>query len=336
MESLLLSCMALSSPTTCRFIPALSVPWSPRFDPDALVPPLRRAVQSLEPERRLPLIKTSKDRMRCSRIRFLMAAALAMMAQTPDARITRLYVFGDSYSDNGAGYVDGNGPTAVAYLAQRLGFELKPSTASASASDSLNFAVSGASSGRGEGRKIKDALLARGIVEQVDDFVGRVKAKRVEFAPRTTLFFLAGGLNDGRLPDGEVVTNLESEIRKLYEAGGRRFRVALLPTEILASRELGLRLNPQLRRIPAEVLAELTGAEIAISNWGSYFDGVLREPRRYGIENTTDKCAGRALFDEDATPCAKPSAYFFYHVGHPSTAVHKVVGDKLYEELSGR
>jgi phospholipase/lecithinase/hemolysin len=182
----------------------------------------------------------------------------------------------------------------VAYLAQRLGFELKPSTASASASDGLNFAVSGASSGRGEGRKIKDALLARGIVEQVDDFVGRVKAKRVEFALRTTLFFLAGGLNDGRLPDGEGVTNLESEIRKLYEA------------------------------------------EIAISNWGSYFDGVLRGPRRYGSENTTDKCAGRALFDEDATPCAKPSAYFFYHVGHPSTVVHKVVGDKLYEQLSGR
>src|ERR1039458_9946426 len=55
--------------------------------------------------------------------------------------------------------------------------------ASASASDSLNCAVSGASSGRGEGRKIKDALLARETVEQVDDFAGRVKAKRVEFAP---------------------------------------------------------------------------------------------------------------------------------------------------------
>ncbi len=34
---------------------------------------------------------------------------------------TQLYVFGDSYSDSGAGYVDGNGPTAVVYLAQRLG-----------------------------------------------------------------------------------------------------------------------------------------------------------------------------------------------------------------------
>jgi hypothetical protein len=49
--------------------------------------------------------------------------------------------------------------------------------------DSLNCAVSGASSGRGEGRTIKDAPLARETVEQVDDFAGRVKAKRVELAP---------------------------------------------------------------------------------------------------------------------------------------------------------
>jgi hypothetical protein len=32
---------------------------------------------------------------------------------------------------------------------------------------------------------------------------------------------------------------------------------------------------------------ELTSAEIAMS--GSYFDYVLLDPRRYGIENTTDK-----------------------------------------------
>jgi len=40
-------------------------------------------------------------------------------------------------------------------------------------------------------------------VEQVDDFAGRVKAKRVEVAPGTTMFSLAGRLNDGRLPDGK-------------------------------------------------------------------------------------------------------------------------------------
>ena len=109
-------------------------------------------------------------------------------------------------------------------------------------------------------------------MEQVDDVAGRVKAKRVEFAPRTTLS------SHGRLRDGEVVAHLESEMRKLYEVGGRRFRVALLPTEIPASREPGLWLNPQLWRIPAEMRVELTSAEIAMS--GSYFDDVLRDPRR--------------------------------------------------------
>jgi hypothetical protein len=36
---------------------------------------------------------------------------------------------------------------------------------------------------------------------------------------------------------------------------------------------------------------DLTRAEIAMS--GSYFDDVLRDPRRYGIENTTDKVRRR-------------------------------------------
>jgi hypothetical protein len=53
--------------------------------------------------------------------------------------------------------------------------------------------VSGASIGRGEGRKIKDPLLARGMVEQVDDFVGRIKAKRVEFAPAPPCSFSRDG-----------------------------------------------------------------------------------------------------------------------------------------------
>src|SRR5436305_5667520 len=99
------------------------------------------------------------------------AAAVALLAQSPEPRIARLYVFGDSYSDNGAGYVDGDGPTAVAYLAKRLGFELKPATDPGTGS--LNFAVSGAQTGRGAGRKVKDAMLGRGMVEQVDDFAAR-------------------------------------------------------------------------------------------------------------------------------------------------------------------
>jgi phospholipase/lecithinase/hemolysin len=276
------------------------------------------------------------------RILILFAAAAALAsAQTPSSAgppsqpITRMYVFGDSYSDTGAGYVDGDGPTAVAYLAGRLGLTLKnPGDADANAG-SLNFAVSGAQTGKGAGRKVKDALLGRGMVEQVEDFASRAQSKALVFDPGSTLFFLAGGLNDRRLPSAETVANLEGHIRKLYALGARRFRVALLPTAIPGFSEVGLRLNPELRRIPGEIAAELSGAQIAMSQWGPYFDEVFRNPSAYGIENTKDACAGRAIFNEDATPCAKPAAYYYYHSGHPSTAVHKAVGEKLYTEITG-
>jgi hypothetical protein len=66
--------------------------------------------------------------------------------------------------------------------------------ASASVSDSLNCAVSGALSGSGEGRKIKDALLAGETVETG----GRVKENRVEVAPAR----VARPERNGELPGG--------------------------------------------------------------------------------------------------------------------------------------
>lgn len=249
------------------------------------------------------------------------------------ASFDRMYVFGDSYSDVGAGYVDGNGPTAVAYLAERLGMPLLPSNAPQTAGRSLNFAVSGATTGSGSGRKIKDALLGLGMRNQVDDFAERVRSHTITFQPKTTLFFLAGGLNDKRLPSTETINNLKDEIRILYKLGGRRFLVALLPAAIPAFSEVGQRLNPELSRIPQEMTAELPDASVSLSHWGLFFDEVMRHPAQYGIRNTTDACAGRALFDQDPAPCAAPAAYYYYHAGHPSTAVHKIVGEKLYEEV---
>src|SRR5262245_30264931 len=46
----------------------------------------------------------------------------------PTTRYARLYVFGDSYSDIGAGYIDGNGPTAVAYLGWLMGLQVASSS----------------------------------------------------------------------------------------------------------------------------------------------------------------------------------------------------------------
>jgi cholinesterase len=110
----------------------------------------------------------------------------------------------------------------------------------------------------------------------------------------------------------------------------------LLPTAIPGFAEAGLRLNPSLARIPDEMPAQLPGAEIRSSHWGPFFDEVLRHPDRYGITNTTDACAGRAIHDEDTTPCAHPEAHYYYHREHPSTATHKAVGEMLYKELTGQ
>jgi len=252
---------------------------------------------------------------------------------TKAAPIHRMYVFGDSYSDIGEGYLDGNGPTAVAYLAQRLGFNLVPSNAAEIASQSLNFAISGAQTGSGTGDKIGNALLGFGMRNQVEDFAAKVNSHAITFDPKTTLFFLAGGLNDRNLPSATTVDNLSGEIKTLYGLGARRFAVALLPTAIPAFSAVGRRLNPELAHIPDQLAPQLTGAQITLSQWGMFYDDVMLHPERYGITNTTDACAGRKIFHQDATPCASPGTYFYYHSGHPSTATHKIVGQKLYEEL---
>jgi phospholipase/lecithinase/hemolysin len=265
----------------------------------------------------------------------LFVLSLAALAQqTKPVPINRLYVFGDSYSDIGEGYLDGNGPTAVAYFAQRLGLKLLPQNAPDATNASLDFAVSGAQSGSGSGRKIGDALLGYGMRNQVDDFAARVHAHTVTFDPQTTLFFIAGGLNDRTLPDGATRANLEGEIRTLYSLGARRFAVAILPTAIPSFSAVGRRLNPEIEKIPADLSPELTSAQITLSHWGPFFDEVMHNPTQYGIRNTTDACAGRAIHNEDTTPCPAPDTFFYYHQGHPSTAVHKIVGDKLYEELT--
>jgi cholinesterase len=263
-------------------------------------------------------------------------AALGIAASSATSSVSRLYVFGDSYSDIGAGYVDGDGPTAVAYLANRLGFALVPSNVSDAAgrtSESVDFAVSGAGTGSGSGHRVNGAFLGLGMRDQVEDFAQRVRSGAIEFDPESTLFFIAGGQNDGLLPTETTVENLKSELRILHRLGGRRFMIALLPTLIPAVQKLNQRLNPAIARIPEEMAGEMLNASLNLSRWGVYFDDVMREPAKYGIENTTDACAGRAIFNEDPRPCAKPASYFYYHSGHPSTAVHKIVAAKLYEEV---
>jgi cholinesterase len=250
------------------------------------------------------------------------------------APYTQLYVFGDSYSDSGSGYLDTNGPTAVAYLAERLNIPFTFYGDPSSKGKGLNFAISGAGSGAGPGRRYPTGeMLGIGMRNQVDNFVAFTKTADIpKFDPATTLFFFAGGLNDRGKHDGYTRTNLEAEIDTLYALGARRFMVALLPTKIPQFASAGTAFNPELSKIPAEELAAHPDIRIANSNWGAFLDEVITNPDKYGITDTTHPCAGRNIHHEDTTPCPTPDAHFFYHEGHPSTAAHRAVGDMLYKE----
>jgi cholinesterase len=259
------------------------------------------------------------------------AYALEAQAKSYD----KLYVFGDSYSDNGAGYLDGNGPTAVAYLAKKMNIPFTHSRDPKANDQGISFAVTAAGSGIGAGQPVGDLLLAVGMLNQVEDFAERVRSKKISFKPETTLFFIQGGLNDSETPAKFTTDNLSREIEILKSVGARHITVALLPTKVPDFRDAALKLNPEFRKI-VPVLRKKLKIDLRLNRFGEYIDDIIEHPARYGITDTSKPCAGRALFNEDTTPCATPDTYFYYHGGHPSTAVNRIVGNKLYTEISGK
>lgn len=259
---------------------------------------------------------------------FVLAASADKAAKTTS--YTALYVFGDSYSDIGARYLDGNGPTAVAYFAQSLGIPFTYPDDTEAGNKSLDFAATAATTGEDKGT---GKWCCKGMMDQVNDFARRVHSGTLSFNPETTLFFLQGGLNDSNIPTDVTVENLTREIRLLQALGGRHFTLSLLSTKVPDFAKNAERLNPAYERLVAKLQKE--GVDIRLNHWGSYLDEILEHPAHYGLVNTTSRCAGRALFKEDPTPCPNPDSYFYFHSGHPSTAVNKIVGGKLYQELAG-
>jgi phospholipase/lecithinase/hemolysin len=262
----------------------------------------------------------------------LLATAASGQTHPPVEPYDQLYVFGDSYSDTGAGFLYSDGPTAVAYLAQRLGIPFTYYGDPNGAGKSLNFAVSAGKTGEGEGTRTAKGLFGLGMKNQVDEFAELLHAGKIKFDPDRTMFFLAGGLNDRGTPAGYTKANLEAEIDTLYDLGARRFQVALLPTKIPAFATAGTQFNPSLAEIPGDERAKHPGIRIANSIWGMAFDEVIANPLQYRLTDTSSTCAGRQLKDANPDPCLSPQTHFYYFAAHPSTAAHKAVGDLLYDE----
>lgn len=272
-------------------------------------------------------------RLRHSIAAALAVAALPLMACAQGAAPGAMYIFGDSFSDIGAGYQDGNGPTALAYLAADMKLDLTVPQDPHLRGKSIDFAVSGAPTGSHAARQVGSAKLGLGMENQVQDFARRVRSGEILFSPQNTLFYLAGGLNDSSITTAASIGNLTSEIRTLCALGAIHIRVAILPEDNPGFHAVAVRLNPAIEALPAQLAPELPDADIRVSAWGRHFDQVMEEPERFGIVDTTNQCAGRRIFGQDPTPCPNVEEHYFYHQHHPSTRVHRIVGNMLYIDL---
>ena len=241
--------------------------------------------------------------------------------------INDLFVFGDSYSDTGA-YVElSNGPTAVGYLAQDFGITLTTSKNADPGTDGVNFAESGARVFVGPN---PPATQPRSLTQQVAEFQNYVDNGDLTFDPSTSLFFLLGGLNDHNLvTSAQVNAATASQVATLYSLGARIFEIALLPASVPAFTDSADNFNPGYEALVPELQAEYPDATFNLSNWGPDYDYIHDNPSLYGLTNTTDPC------NNFTTTCATPNTYFYYYDDHPSTYVHGIVGNELYNEVLG-
>jgi phospholipase/lecithinase/hemolysin len=242
--------------------------------------------------------------------------------------INDLFVFGDSYSDTGA-YVElSNGPTSVGYLAQDFGITLTTSKNADPGTDGVNFAQSGARVFVGPTPPAKQPLS---LTQQVAQFQNYVDNDEVTFDPSTSLFFLLGGLNDHtKVTSAQVNAATAAQVATLYSLGARIFEIALLPASVPPFTDSADNFNPGYEAVVPELQAEYPDATFNLSNWGPDYDYIHENPSLYGLTNTTDPCNNFG-----GSVCSAPNTYFYYYADHPSTYVHEIVGNELYNEVLG-
>jgi thermolabile hemolysin len=261
-------------------------------------------------------------------------------APTPsprDTQIDRLYIFGDSLSDDGnvfratggayppnPAYFKGrysNGPVWVEQLASKLGL---------SADRAVNLAYGGATTANAFENGVP------GVLGQVQQFI-----KTHPQGDPKALYVVWGGANDylsGAADPTSTVDNLSTAIELLSKTGAKRFLVANLP-------DLG-RLPSTRNTSTAQSLTNLTNAhnaylsqalkslkqtlgtdtEIATLDVNGLYREAIATPAKFGFTNVTNACLNNAA-------CTQPNGFLFWDGIHPTTKAHQLLANNAFATL---
>jgi phospholipase/lecithinase/hemolysin len=249
-----------------------------------------------------------------------------------------------------------NGPVAVEYLWHLLkqdpGAPVVPILAGADPArkGALNMAFGG--SGSGISNQTLGGFKVPGVLGQVDLFRVRLLGRKPQ--PQA-LYFIWTGANDyilGLTNDPSIVVgNISKSIEQLYALGARQFLVLDLPDLGLVPIVVAQGLGPALSQLTSAhnallaqsmnlLEAHLFGIRIVRGDVFAMANQLLGSTIAFpsGLDSVAPGGASTCLFVNPGTcpdvMLVLDQPFFFWDAEHPTTFVHGVLGQKLFDALS--
>ncbi len=303
-------------------------------------------------------------KFRLSKFILLLLLISSSWAQAADVSFSQVFVFGDSLSDTGnlasltgdlpsPYYMNriSNGSVAVETLAARLGHTVSASLHLIGPAEGSNYAVAGANAAGMEPMDLDIQIVS-------------FQANHI-IAPADALYVIFVGGNDIRDARSETIsilarskvkaaaTKVRKAIQTLSRAGARSFllvsspNIGLMPETrriATATDNPGLiERSTTLSKLYQDELYKMTRylkytsrAKITRFDLFNFFNELVEDADSYGFSNTTDACFNSAdsTFHPDCNSGSNFDEFVFFDEIHPTTRVHELVGEALYETIN--
>ena len=256
-------------------------------------------------------------------------------------------------------------PSAAVFNTNTFVVEANLNYGTQTATNSVNFAFAGATSGF-DNVANPDPIPPNppipglnpnipGVLKQIDSFINDVEDLPAEQTSELgdALYAIWGGSNDfdavsnGSVVDlngsvldlNEPVNNLETSVKELYnEVDARNFIVFNLPDlgirplvnspeEAQIFTEATNKYNELLTQRISNLDSELSDISITPIDINSLLEFSIDNPEAFGLTNTEDSFLASSSVDDD------PSEYLFWDGEHPTRAVHEITGEFVYQNL---
>lgn len=276
--------------------------------------------------------------------------------------ISRIYAFGDSYSDNGAAlrittaavnsgvpgafifpqvdvydsdgrWTNNPGLTSVEVLAKQKNLQL------------TDYAVGGAKSGNGNLSTWLDKYQNTGLFGQIEEYKAEVNrvpdSKGLYFIFISTNDLLERFFNNQTgsvdvLADA-AVNNIVSGISQLAALGAEQFFVvnstdlAALPLFEQYSEEAAKFRDIINKSLPGQLdtLNKQLGVEVALYDHVAISNKIRSTPATFGFTNINDAC--KLLYTTGGLEpgCSTPDNYYYFDEIHPTRRVHQIIGEDM-------